>query len=432
MRLLWGFGFVLVVVLGLWVGLRKNGEVQGKDSAGFLDNSDASPAAAIQTPSAPVKTIAASAPAATGASLSSPVVASPPPMRATRIEEQTIAASVLHRPWSEVSVLVGQSQLSDPRRRMYSAVSAAIGGDLDRARQFADGLDKSDELDARERALVASAVQGAAVAALPASSGSESVGAMAMALALRARDGSQWLAAGKSADAARAYSDVLYADATATWPADPTALKHWSEQLSLAQAGHRWSVKGTWPSISYTVKPGDSLVAIRQRAIKEHPDLLVCTGLIARANQLKNDKALHPNDVLRIPTDRVHMVVDISTRWVLYMMGDEVVAAWEGGVGKPGSETAPGQYKIGSKQENPPWFKSGAKMVPYGNPENPLGTRWLSWQVNGAESHLGFHGTTDPSTVGGAVSSGCVRLRNQDVEELFEILPEKADVLVQP
>jgi lipoprotein-anchoring transpeptidase ErfK/SrfK len=48
------------------------------------------------------------------------------------------------------------------------------------------------------------------------------------------------------------------------------------------------------------------------------------------------------------------------------------------------------------------------------------------------ESHLGFHGTTDPDTVGGAVSSGCVRLRNEDVEVLFEILPEKSDVVVQP
>jgi lipoprotein-anchoring transpeptidase ErfK/SrfK len=117
---------------------------------------------------------------------------------------------------------------------------------------------------------------------------------------------------------------------------------------------------------------------------------------------------------------------------VIYMMGDEVVAAWEGGVGKAGNETVPGRYTIGVKLANPPWFKPGFAPVPYGDPENPLGTRWLSWRQNGVDSHLGFHGTTDPDTVGGAVSSGCVRLRNEDVEVLFEILPEKSDVVVQP
>jgi len=315
---------------------------------------------------------------------------------------------------------------------MFSAVSASIAGDRERAAKFAQGLDKSDELDARERSLVAAAVQGTTAGPRDASSSSESVAAVAMALALRARDAAQSLAAGKFEDSARAYSEVLYADATATWPSDRTALQRWSDGLAQAQAGHRWNAKGSWPAVQITVKSGDSLTSVRQRAIKEHPELLVCTGLIERANQLKNEKSIHPNDVLRIPTERAHMLVDISTRWVLYMMGDEVVAAWEGGVGKPGNETVPGQYKIGQKLKNPSWFKPGAAPVPFGSPDNPLGTRWLAWQVNGADSHLGFHGTTDPNSVGGAVSSGCVRLRNEDVEVLFEILPEKADVLVQP
>ena len=51
-------------------------------------------------------------------------------------------------------------------------------------------------------------------------------------------------------------------------------------------------------------------------------------------------------------------------------------------------------------------------------------------RVAGADT--GFRLTTDPDTVGGAVSSGCIRLRNEDVEVLYEILPEKADVVVQP
>ncbi|HTF90964.1 MAG TPA: L,D-transpeptidase [Planctomycetota bacterium] len=430
MRLFWGSGFAIVLVLGAWLGSCSKDAVQGSEKAGFLDNSVT---AAETTSSAPAVTAKpAPPPAAAPQPVQAALIPPPAPMRATRVEEQEIAAALLHRPWSEVSVRLSQSELSAARRAMFSAVSAAIAGDREHAMKSASSIEKSDELDAREHALVASAVAGTNVGALPASSGSESIAAISMGLALRARDAALALSAGRFAEAAKGYSDVLLADATATWPSDRTALQRWSDGIALAQAGHRWNVKGNWPSINTTVKPGDSLTLVRQRVLKEHPELLICTGLIERANQLKNEKSLHPNDVLRIPTERAHMLVDISTRWVMYMMGEEVVAAWEGGVGKPGNDTVPGQYKIGSKMEKPSWFRSGAKPVPFGDPENPLGTRWLSWQANGVESHLGFHGTTDPSTVGGAVSSGCVRLRNQDVEVLFEILPEKADVLVQP
>ncbi len=422
MRAMWGLGFVLVVALGFWIGFRRSDEVQGGETAGFLADSAPQPAIAKEPELPPV-----SAPA--------PVVQTavkPAAVPGARLEESSLAAALLHRPWKEVSVLVNQSELSAARKKLYTAVSAALANESEFARSSAQGLEKSDELDARESALLASALNGTPVAAVSAGSTNDSVAAVAMALALRARDGAKALSEGRSAAAAAAYSEVLLADATANWPSDSTALQRWTDGLTKAQDGHRWNVKGTWPSFTMKVKSGDSLTSIRQRAIKEHAGLVVCTGLIERANQLRNERDLHPGEELRIPTDKVHTLVDISTRWVLYMMGDQVVAAWEGGVGKPGSETVPGNYKIGLKQKNPSWFRSGAPLVPYGHPENPLGTRWLSWQLNGVESHLGFHGTTDPGTVGGAVSSGCVRLRNQDVEALFEILPEKTDVLVQP
>jgi lipoprotein-anchoring transpeptidase ErfK/SrfK len=78
------------------------------------------------------------------------------------------------------------------------------------------------------------------------------------------------------------------------------------------------------------------------------------------------------------------------------------------------------------------WFRKGEDPVPFGDPRNLLGTRWLSWAENGVETGYGFHGTSDPSGVGGAVSAGCIRMRNEDVELLFEILPDNAEVVVQP
>jgi len=251
-------------------------------------------------------------------------------------------------------------------------------------------------------------------------------------MALEAQ-GKAYLAAGEFARAARVFSDLMLEEVRGSTPADQQALDRWREALDRAQANHRWSARGDWESTNVQVHHGDSLIAIRKRVLAEHPDLLLCTGLIARANQLRSPTAIRADDELRIPLDRPSVLVDLSARWAFYLLGGEVAAAWRVGVGKEGSPTAPGRYTIGNKQEDPPWFPEGRPMVPYGDPRNPLGTRWMSWDdENGRPSSLGFHGTNDPSGVGGQVSEGCIRMHNEDVELLFEILPVGAEVVVQP
>ena len=232
--------------------------------------------------------------------------------------------------------------------------------------------------------------------------------------------------------AASVFSELLTGEITAAEPEDRAALARWSAALGQAQQGYRWNRRAAWPAAEMQVKEGDSLIAIRKRFLTDHPGLLMCTGLIARANQLPNERAIRPKDTLRIPTDPANVLVDLSAMWVFYRHGTEVVAAWEVGIGKDGSSTRPGAYTIGLKQKEPAWFPLGRSPVPYGDPENPLGTRWMAWFQDGREvSHLGFHGTNDPAGIGKRVSEGCIRMRNADVEALFDILPEGAPVVVQ-
>ena len=242
----------------------------------------------------------------------------------------------------------------------------------------------------------------------------------------------QALDAGEAATAAKQYGALLLDGLSASPEAPRERLRTWSEALTRAQAAHRWSRRGAWPSIEITVQPGDSLIAIRQRALAANPGLLLSTGLIAKANELPSETAIRPGDTLRIPTDRASAMVDISGMWTLFLLGDEVAASWEVGVGKAQTPTRPGAYTVGLKQKEPMWSPVGRAPVPYGDPENPLGTRWLAWFDQGRNTSLGFHGTNDPSGVGRAVSDGCVRMRNADVEVLFEILPRDARVLVRP
>ena len=53
------------------------------------------------------------------------------------------------------------------------------------------------------------------------------------------------------------------------------------------------------------------------------------------------------------------------------------------------------------------------------NPGGPFGTMWMSL----SKEHYGIHGTNDPTSIGKAVSRGCIRLYNKDVEELARTIP---------
>ena len=82
-------------------------------------------------------------------------------------------------------------------------------------------------------------------------------------------------------------------------------------------------------------------------------------------------------------------------------------------------KTPEGKFVVGDRLKNPDWYRNGRK-IPFGHPDNRLGTRWLGFKRTARASGYGIHGTDDPSSIGKEVSEGCVRLENADVEELFE------------
>ena len=61
-----------------------------------------------------------------------------------------------------------------------------------------------------------------------------------------------------------------------------------------------------------------------------------------------------------------------------------------------------------------------------------LGTRWMEFKKLKGGGMYGIHGTNEPHLIGLAVSHGCVRMRNRDVEELFELVPPGTKVTIRP
>ena len=109
------------------------------------------------------------------------------------------------------------------------------------------------------------------------------------------------------------------------------------------------------------------------------------------------------------------LVINIPSYTLSVLAGDNVVKTYPVAVGKPSAPTPVGKFRIISKVVNPTWYPpDGSKPVPPGA-DNPLGRRWLGFLPNG----YGIHGNNNASSIGKAVSLGCVRMHNADVEELF-------------
>lgn len=98
--------------------------------------------------------------------------------------------------------------------------------------------------------------------------------------------------------------------------------------------------------------------------------------------------------------------------------------------------TPEGQFTITVKQVNPPFYGDATHPpAPGGAPENPLGTRWLGFQVLGPDDPgtiWGIHGTNEPESIGSWASNGCIRLLTPEVEELFDQVPEGTPLWIVP
>jgi lipoprotein-anchoring transpeptidase ErfK/SrfK len=129
--------------------------------------------------------------------------------------------------------------------------------------------------------------------------------------------------------------------------------------------------------------------------------------LIATAEALAQEN-------LAKPARRI--LVSIPDRKLAVLESGRVVKIFQTAVGAPRTPSPAGTFKIVQRIPDPTWYTKG-KIVPPGK-SNPLGPRWLGLSLKG----YGIHGTSNPASIGRNASHGCIRLRNRDVEELFDMV----------
>lgn len=128
------------------------------------------------------------------------------------------------------------------------------------------------------------------------------------------------------------------------------------------------------------------------------------------------------------------VVVWVDRNQIELYDGFEVEETWSVATAKPGWTTPVGDWKIWDMRENPTWYNPaldswGASLpaVVPGGPGNPMGTRAIYIDAPGL---IRIHGTTDPSSIGRYASHGCIRMQNEQIEDLFERVEVGDHVLI--
>lgn len=169
----------------------------------------------------------------------------------------------------------------------------------------------------------------------------------------------------------------------------------------------------------YIVQPGDSLGKI---ATRNH----ISAGLLARINQIRNVNLIRAGQSLKVVKGPFHAVVDRRAFTLDVYLGDVFVKQYRVGLGVDGS-TPSGKWEVAVKLVNPTYYPPrGGDILPADDPRNPLGERWIGLTGVGGEAlgqaRYGIHGTIEPDSIGQEASLGCIRMYNEDVEFLYDLL----------
>lgn len=184
----------------------------------------------------------------------------------------------------------------------------------------------------------------------------------------------------------------------------------------------------------YKVVPGDRLATLPRKL-----QLPISWELIARINKLSNPGALRIGQILRVPRGPFHAIISKSEFKADVFAGspDEpeqwvFIRSFNVGLGE-NDGTPVGDFTVRNKMSDPSWVnpRTGERFTAK-DPKNPIGERWVGLEGVGPSSSykgLGIHGTIETDSIGQTKSMGCIRLGDEDVKWVYEMLIEKISVV---
>lgn len=188
---------------------------------------------------------------------------------------------------------------------------------------------------------------------------------------------------------------------------------------------------------SYTMQGGDRLSKVA--SVNS-----VTWDFLKRINNISDERRIRASQTLKTIKGPFHAVVSKSKFTIdLYLgspgeKGSMYVRSFGVGLGQHGS-TPTGTWMVApqSKLKNPKWWGTADEPAKEaGDPLNPLGKFWIGLQGTDGDAvgkeGFGIHGTIDPASIGKEMSHGCIRLVNENVEWVYQMLVDgKSTIIVK-
>lgn len=168
----------------------------------------------------------------------------------------------------------------------------------------------------------------------------------------------------------------------------------------------------------YVIQDGDRLQTVAKK-------YQLSWEYLAKLNRT-DPRKIQVGQKLKVLKGPFGAVVDLRDFTLIIHLQGYYVKRYEVGIGKENSSPQ-GKFAVLNKLENPQYTDTRTGKVTEGNdPSNPLGKRWVD-----LGDGYGIHGTIDPDSIGKAESRGCIRLRDDDIIEVYNFLVKNSEVIIR-
>lgn len=167
----------------------------------------------------------------------------------------------------------------------------------------------------------------------------------------------------------------------------------------------------------YTIQANDQLRVIANQ-------YQLSWEYLARLNKTE-PRRIQLGQKLKVVKGPFGAIIDLQDFALTIHLQGYYVKRYDVGVGKDGSSPL-GKFSVLNKVENPQYTGPDGRVIKGDDPQNPLGERWID-----LGDSYGIHGTIDPDSIGKAASRGCIRLRDNDVIEVYDFLVKDSEVVIR-
>ena len=168
----------------------------------------------------------------------------------------------------------------------------------------------------------------------------------------------------------------------------------------------------------YEIQSGDRLEAIAKF-------YNVSWEYLAAINRIGNPSRIRAGQKIKVIKGPFSAFVDLSDRELTIHAHGYYVRRYQIGIGQDNSSPI-GRFKVLEKVPEPQYTDPEGRVTAGGAAGNPLGHYWID-----IGNSFGIHGTIDPNSIGQAASRGCIRLRDRDITEVYNLLTTGSEVVIR-